>query len=87
MFSAFVNNRKVPYDDDGITTVEGIVRGVLVQAASAGILQKDSIEVTVPKYKDIPQADRANRLLPDIKFTALYQGAIHKTKIDGTISV
>jgi len=87
VFSAFVNNRKVPYDDDGITTVEGIVRGVLVQAASAGILQKDSIEVTVPKYKDIPQADRANRLLPDIKFTALYQGAIHKTKIDGTISV
>lgn len=87
VFSAFVNNRKVPYDDDGITTVEGIVRGVLVQAAAAGILQKDSLEVTVPKYKDIPQADRIGRLLPDVKFTALYQGAIHKAKINGTISV
>lgn len=87
VFSALVNNRKVPYTDDGITTVEGIVRGVLVQAAAAGILQKDSIEVTVPRYKDIPQADRVNRLLPDVKFTALYQGAIHKTKLNGTISV
>ncbi len=87
VFSAFVNNRKFPYDDDGITAMDGIVRGVLNEAAAAGIIQKDSIEVFVPKYKDIPQADRIARKLPDVKFKALYLGAIQSTEIDGTISV
>ena len=87
VYSALVNNRKLPFDDDGITAVEGLVRGVLSRAAAAGILQRDSIEVIVPKYKDIPQADRIARKLPDVKFTALYQGAIHRVTINGTISV
>ena len=87
VFAAFVNNRKVPFEDDGITVVQGLVKGVLMEGADAGILQKDSISVTVPKYKDVPQADRVGRFLPDVKFTALYQGAIHRTKISGTISV
>lgn len=87
VFAAFVNNRKVPFEDDGITVVLGLVKGVLMEAVAAGILQKDSISVNVPKYKDVPQADRVGRFLSDVKFTALYQGAIHRTKISGTISV
>ena len=87
VFSAFVNNRKVPYDDTGIAMIEGLVKGVLQRAAKAGILQEDSIVVTVPKYADIPQADKLARKLPDVKFTALYQGAIQRTTINGTISV
>ena len=87
VYGALVNNRKIPYDDSGITIIEGLVKSVLSQAASAGILQADSIEVTVPKYKDVPQADKLARKLPDVKFTALYQGAIHRTTINGTISV
>ena len=87
VYSAFVNNRKVPYDDSGITTIEGLVRGVLSQAAAKGILQADSIVVTVPKYADVPTADKIARKLPDVNFTALYQGAIHRTTINGTISL
>ena len=87
VYSAFVNNRKIPYGDSGITLIEGLVKGVLNQAAAAGILQADSIVVTVPRYADIPQADKLARRLPDVKFTALYQGAIHRTTINGTISV
>lgn len=87
VFSALVNNRKVPFTDPGITVIEGLVKGVLKQAAAAGIIQEDSIVVTVPKAADVPQADRANRYLPDIKFQALYQGAIQRTTINGTISV
>lgn len=67
--------------------IEGLVKGVLNQAADAGILQKDSIVVTVPRYADIPQADKLARKLPNVKFSALYQGAIHRTTINGTISV
>lgn len=87
VYSALVNNRKIPYDDSGITLIEGLVKGVLNQAAAAGILQADSIVVTAPRYADIPQADKLARNLPDVKFTALYQGAIHRTTINGTISV
>ena len=87
VYSALVNNRKVPYDDTGIAVIEGLVKGVLNEAASRGILQADSIQVTVPRYADIPMADKLARHLPDVKFTALYQGAIHRVTINGTISV
>ena len=55
--------------------------------SNKGILQADSIEVTVPLYKDVEQADRLNRKLPDVKFSAVLQGAIHTVTIDGTVSV
>lgn len=87
VYSALVNNRKLPYDDRGIAIVVGLVKGVLSEAAKAGILQEDSIVVTAPNYADIPQAKKIARELPDVNFTALYQGAIHRTAINGTISV
>lgn len=87
VYSALVNQRKLPYDDSGISAVEGLVRGVLNDAAGKGIIQRDSIQVSVPKYADISQADRIARHLPDVKFSALYLGAIHSVRIDGTLSV
>ena len=82
-----MSNRKVPYNDVGIGMIKGLVKGVLFRAAGMGILQEDSIEVTAPKFADIPQADKIARKLPNVKFRALYQGAIQKTEINGTISV
>lgn len=87
VYGAFVNNRKVPYDDNGIGMVKGLVKGVLCEAGNMGILQIDSIEVTAPKYAEIPQADRIARKLPKVKFRALYQGAIQRVAIEGSISV
>ena len=87
VFGALVALGKLPYDDSGIQAVGSIVRGVLVQAAGMGILQLDSIQVTVPRYADIPVADRTARRLPDVKFTALLQGAIQTVQIRGTVSV
>lgn len=87
VYGAFVNNRKVPYSDVGIGMIKGLVKGVLFRAAGMGILQEDSIEVTAPKFADIPQADKLARKLPNVKFRALYQGAIQKTEINGNISV
>lgn len=87
VYGAFVNNRKVPYDDNGIGMIKGLVKGVLCEAGNMGILQIDSIEVTAPKYAEIPQADRIARKLPAVKFRALYQGAIQRVAIEGSISV
>lgn len=87
VFGSLVNLRKIPYDDSGIQMIRGLVKSVLDEAGRKGILQGDTIEVTAPKYKDIPSADRMARHLPDIKFTALLQGAIHTVAISGVVSV
>jgi hypothetical protein len=87
IYSALTTQRKLPFDDGGITAVAGLTKGVLLQGASKGILQADSISVTAPKYSEVPVADRASRKLPDIKFNGLYQGAIHRVEINGTISI
>ena len=87
VYSALVNNRKIPYDDAGITVVAGLVQGVLEEAARKGVLQLSSIVLTVPKYADIPTNDKNARRLPDVTFTALLQGAIHFVEINGTVSV
>lgn len=87
VYGLLVNARKVPYDDGGITIVAGAVQATLEEAARAGILQLDSIVLTVPTYAEIPQADRLARNLPDINFTALLLGAIHSVEIRGVVSV
>ena len=87
VYGAFVANRKIGQDDGGITVIAGLVQGILEEAGRKGILQLDSIKLTVPKYVDIPTADKTARKLPDVKFSALLQGAIHLVEIQGTVSV
>lgn len=87
VYGLLVNARKVPYDDGGITIVAGAVQATLEEAARAGILQLDSIVLSVPTYAEIPQADRLARNLPDITFTALLVGAVHTVEIRGVVSV
>ena len=80
---------KMIENNAGVTVITGIVQEVLNSAATTQrpILQLDSIVVNAPLVADIPSNDKNNRLLPDVTFTALYQGAIHKVQISGTISV
>ena len=47
----------------------------------------DDFTVTVPLAADVPAADKANRLLPDMKFNAKLAGAIHSTEIDGVVTL
>lgn len=78
---------KVPYTDDGIATIVGAVRGSLARGVKRGVLVAGSTTVTAPLLADIDAADKAARRLPDVKFTATLAGAVHKTVIDGVVSV
>jgi hypothetical protein len=78
---------KIPYTDKGAGTIKNDVSGVLNQGATNEAYVRESIEVTVPKVADVSVANRANRLLPDVEFTATFQGAIHATQISGVVSV
>ncbi len=87
VFTEFVNSRKVPYTDEGITAIAGIVQGVLEEAAAADLLISDSIVVTVPLRSAISSANLLARNLPDVEFTATLQGAIQSVEISGVVTV
>jgi hypothetical protein len=88
VFSVLVNNPKVPYTDAGIAVVQAEVMRALALGVSNDFLASDpSPLVTVPKAADVPPADKANRILRNVKFTATLAGAIHAVVIRGTVSV
>ena len=88
VFTLLVNTSKVPYTNAGITMVENEVRAVLSEATLNGILSEDEpYTVTVPNVLDIAQPDKATRCLPDVKFSGVLAGAIHKVKIQGVVTV
>jgi hypothetical protein len=87
IFSALANADKVPFTDKGIGIVEGQVWAVLRLAVKNDILVDDeNLRVTVPLADDVPVADRASRLLPDVQFEGRLAGAIHAVNIAGVVS-
>ena len=87
IFVALATNDKIPYTDDGIAAVAGIVKGVLAKAAARNIIDGKTIVVTVPAYADISTVDKAARNLPNVKFSATLAGAINTVTIAGTVSL
>lgn len=88
VFAVLATNPKVPYTDVGVEMVASAVRAVLKQGVQVGGLRADPAPlVTAPRVVDIDIADRANRLLPDINFSAELAGAIHKVVIRGKVTV
>jgi len=88
IFFRIVNANKIPFTDAGIAIIENEVRGVMQLGISVGGFAADPPPVvTVPKAADVSSVDKANRLLPDVKFTATLAGAIHKIEINGVVTV
>jgi len=79
---------KVPYTDQGIGIVESEVYAVLNEGISVGGLAADPAPiVTVPLAANVSAIDRANRLLPDVKFNAQLAGAIHAAEVTGVVTI
>lgn len=88
VFGILAGNPKVAYTDAGIAAVESEVRAALKRATDAGILAAvPSYTVTVPKAATVSTANKAARLLPNVKFSATLAGAIHKVALVGTVSL
>ena len=86
IFALIANQEKIPFTDDGIASVENEMRAALQLGVGNAIIT-DDFTVTVPLAADVPAADKANRLLPDMKFNAKLAGAIHSTEIDGVVTL
>lgn len=86
IFTAFVNNGKIPFTDAGIDLVGSIIDGGLDEGIAVGGLAPGSTSVFVPKALAVASADRAARKLSGIRFSGRLAGAIHELDIDGTIT-
>jgi len=88
---------KVPGTDTGIGLVVAEVEGVLASeventTTGEGIIARDDAgnpmyTITFPRRKDIPKNTLAQRILPDIQWTATIAGAFEKVQIRGVLTV
>jgi len=85
VFGVLANNDKVPYTDAGVQMIVAPLKQALDEAVKYDILA--SYEVEYPAVADVSNTDKGNRFLPDVKFTGVLAGAIHSTRIDGTITL
>ncbi len=77
--NAVTEPNKLPMTDEGIAVVQSATLASLKRGVAAGGLRADPAPVVnVPKVEDIPEADRADRILSGIEGLAYRAGAIHK---------
>lgn len=88
IFQVFLNTSAVPFTDAGIALVENAIRASAALYISKGVLSPDSKPIiTVPDSADVSSADKALRTLPDVLFSGLLSGRIHKVNVSGVVSV
>ena len=90
-YTAFVRQLKIPYDEDGITSIrnaiepplaEGITyKGIRPFSYDSNDVQNGGYYFVVPALEDVSQADLGNRVLNGIEAIAFLAGAIHSTAI------
>ena len=85
IFSKLVELDKVPFTNAGIQIIVGQLRAALDEGIRYEILA--SYDINYPDAGDVANTEKGIRLLPDISFEAPLAGAIHATKIKGTIKL
>lgn len=82
------NNDKVPYTDKGIQLVRGQVDAQILEAITATVADGDQDWWTsAPAVADVASADKIARILRNVRFQFVLQGAINKVLINGTVLV
>lgn len=88
VFGVQVATPKVPYTQAGIDTICEAVSGVLDVAASPAVqlLDNGTQSVLVPKIGSVSSANKNNRTLPNVQWSARLAGAIHLVTVNGTVT-
>jgi hypothetical protein len=87
VFAYLANTDKAPFTNPTVDVVVGIVLNTLQTVANAGGVVASSLSASGPDVATVSTANKANRVLPDIKFAATLQGAVESLNISGTLSV
>ena len=76
---------KISYDPAGINQIKGSVANSLNRAVNRAFITEYTINV--PDYNDISTADKLNRVLNGITWSATLSGAIQTVTVNGTLTV
>ena len=87
VFTLLINEKKVPFTSQGITSVETVMLSRLLDAEAVGLLSPGTSVVTPPDIDDILVADKGNRFLDNMDFSADLAGAVHTVAINGKLSL
>lgn len=87
VFTPLVQEDKIDFEDEGITSLVDCLRAGLEEGVMRRILKRGAYTIEAPTSDEVPDSARAQRLLPDVRFRAPISGAIHRTEIDGTITL
>ena len=76
---------KLPYTPAGLDYVRGAIAQALEGMVRSGALH--SYTIAMPAFEDIPDADKANRVLQNVNINAALAGDIHTFDLNLTVSV
>ncbi|MDR2952561.1 MAG: DUF3383 domain-containing protein [Treponema sp.] len=86
VFATFKKNKKISFNDRGITVVKDALMFALQEGIDVAELL-DSYTVSAPERSNVPSDDVAKRNLPNVTAEAPLQGAIHTTKMRVTVTL
>jgi len=76
---------KLPYTPAGLDYVRGAIAQALEGMVRTGALH--TYTIAMPAFEDIPDADKANRVLQNVNINATLAGDIHTFDLNLTVSV
>lgn len=82
---ALVNSKKIPFTNKGLATISSALDQVGMQAVQQDMLS--SYSVSMPDISDIPLADKSNRVLRNVIFTAQLSGAVETISVELQITL
>lgn len=87
MASLLARLPKVPFTATGIAQASSALRGALVKAQQANVLDPDTaFTITVPTIASTSADDREARILRTLTWSARVAGAVHKLVVRGTLT-
>ena len=87
VLTTLANQDKVAFDDTGIESIKSQLKAGLEQGVTYSILKAGEYTIECPTAAEVDAAAKAERKLPDVKFNAPLSGAIHKTAINGVVTL
>ena len=91
------NRDKIPFTEDGLSIVKQTISETCVEALNAGIIgsgyDQDNVyiengyKIDMPALSSISKADKAKRILRDVKVTFLLAGAVQVINVMNDIQL
>lgn len=95
IINTIVKNSKIPYTDKGIGIIHNQMIASLKEGVRRGGISEDAYDeydnripgyiTSVPLAANLTDEQKASRVLPDCKFSAILAGAIHAVKVNGAL--